>query len=99
MEKSGLRIDILGTSLSIAADEDSAYLESLLNRYRVIIENTQKTTGLSDPLKVAVLTGFLLCDEIEKIKKQGLHGEREGKEAERLTLDLIARIDEALPPV
>jgi cell division protein ZapA (FtsZ GTPase activity inhibitor) len=97
MEKNGLRIDILGTSLSIAADEDSAYLESLLNRYRIVIENTQKTTGLSDPLKVAVLSGFLLCDEIEKIKKQGFLGENEGKEVEKLTLDLIARIDEALP--
>jgi cell division protein ZapA (FtsZ GTPase activity inhibitor) len=97
MEKNGLRIDILGTSLSIAADEDSAYLESLLNRYRIVIENTKKTTGLNEPLKIAVLTGFLLCDEIEKMKSQGLHGENEGKEAERLTLDLIARIDEALP--
>jgi cell division protein ZapA (FtsZ GTPase activity inhibitor) len=97
MEKSGLRIDLLGTCLSIAADEDSAYLESLLNRYRIVIENTQKSTGLTDPLKIAVLTGFLLCDEIEKTKKLGQLGEREGKEAERLTLDLIARIDEVIP--
>ncbi|MDR2072706.1 MAG: cell division protein ZapA [Spirochaetaceae bacterium] len=97
MEKSDLRIDLLGTSLSIAADEDSAYLESLLNRYRIVIENTKKSTGLQDPLKLAILTGFLLCDEIEKIKTQGARGEREAREAEQLTLDLIARIDEALP--
>ncbi|MDR2552432.1 MAG: cell division protein ZapA [Treponema sp.] len=94
MEKSGLRIDLLGTSISIAADEDPVYLESLLNRYRIVIENTQKSTGLQEPLKLALLTGFLLCDEIEKIKKR--EG-REGREAEQLTLDLIARIDEAIP--
>jgi cell division protein ZapA (FtsZ GTPase activity inhibitor) len=97
MEKNDLRIDMLGTSFSIAADEDPAYLEGLLKRYQVVIENTKRVTGLHDPLKVAILTGFLLCDEIEKIKKQGQSGEREGREAERLTLDLIARIDEALP--
>jgi cell division protein ZapA (FtsZ GTPase activity inhibitor) len=94
MEKSSLRIDLLGTSLPIAADEDPAYLESLLSRYRIVIENTQKTTGLKDPLKVALLTGFLLCDEIEKIKRQNSSGEQEGREAEKLTLDLISRIDD-----
>ncbi|MDR0599939.1 MAG: cell division protein ZapA [Treponema sp.] len=94
MEKSGLRIDLLGTSFSIAADEDPVYLDSLLTRYRVILESTQKSTGLQNPLKLAILTGFLLCDEIEKIKKNGA---REGREAEQLTLDLIARIDEIIP--
>jgi cell division protein ZapA (FtsZ GTPase activity inhibitor) len=97
MEKSDLRIDLLGTSLSIAADEDPAYLESLLNRYRIVIENTKKSTNLTDPLKLALLTGFLLCDEIEKMKKQDARGEREAREAEQLTLDLIARIDEVIP--
>jgi cell division protein ZapA (FtsZ GTPase activity inhibitor) len=94
MEKSGLRIDVLGTSLSIAADEDPGYLEKLLSRYRMVIDNTKNFTGLDDPLKVAVLTGFLLCDEIEKIKQQDA---REGREAEQRTLNMIARIDEAIP--
>ncbi|MDR2661660.1 MAG: cell division protein ZapA [Treponema sp.] len=94
MEKSGLRIDVLGTSLSIAADEDPDYLEKLLNRYRMVIENTKNLTGLEDPLQVAILTGFLLCDEIEKIKRQDA---QEGREAEQLTLDMIARIDELIP--
>jgi cell division protein ZapA (FtsZ GTPase activity inhibitor) len=94
MEKSGLCIDVLGTSLSIAADEDPAYLEDLLNRYRKVIENTKISTGLENPLKLAILTGFLLCDEIEKIKRRDA---REDREAEQLTLDMIARIDEAIP--
>ncbi|GHU12743.1 cell division protein ZapA [Spirochaetia bacterium] len=91
MDKNGLQINLLGTSFSIAADEDPVYLENLLERYAAIVENTKKLTGLSDPLKVAILTGFLLCDEIEKIR------EHEGRAAELLTLDLIARIDEVLP--
>jgi mRNA-degrading endonuclease toxin of MazEF toxin-antitoxin module len=90
--KSDLRIDILGISLSIAAEEDVIYLKNLLNNYRLAIENTQKSTGLRDPLKTAILTGFLLCDEIERIRKR----EVRDKEVEQLTLDMIARIDEAL---
>jgi mannose-6-phosphate isomerase len=81
----------LGTSFSISADEDRAYLESLLNYYRIKVENTRKRTGLQDPLKLALVTGFLLCDDIFK----GKAGE-EQDEAERLTLDLISRIDAAL---
>jgi len=92
--KSNLRIDILGTSIYITADEDTTYLESLLNRYRINLENTQKNTGLTDPLKLAVVTGFLLCDEIQKLSKLGETSE--SKEAERLTLDLITRIDDVL---
>ncbi|GHT79552.1 hypothetical protein FACS1894130_08590 [Spirochaetia bacterium] len=99
MPKSDLRIDILGTSFSITADEDSAYLESLLNHYRIKVENTRKKTGLSDPLKLAVVTGFLLCDEAQKAQNGGAPADPEISdldEAERLTLDLITRIDEVL---
>ena len=97
MPKSNLRIDLLGTSFYITADEDYTYLESLLNRYRINIENTQKSTGITDPLKVAVITGFLLCDEVQKIKNMGETSE--SKEAERLTLDLITRIDDVLDKI
>jgi cell division protein ZapA (FtsZ GTPase activity inhibitor) len=87
---SDLRLDLLGTSFSITAGEDPAYLEEILDQYRTAIENTQKNTGLKDPLRTAILTGFLLCDEIHKLRSQ------EGGEAEQLTLNLITRIDEAL---
>jgi cell division protein ZapA (FtsZ GTPase activity inhibitor) len=90
MEKSGLHISMLGTSFDIAADEDTEYLENLLKNYQAIVENNKRVLGINDPLKLAILTGFLLCDEIEKIHKEGAFGEQ-------LTLDLIARIDEALP--
>ena len=94
MEKGSLHFNLLGTSFSIAADEDSAYLKSLLERYRLILERTKESTGVDHPLKLAILTGFLLCDEIEKMKIQEA---REGREAEQRTLDMIARIDEVIP--
>ena len=94
MKKSSLHFKLLGTSFSIAADEDSDYLEDLLSKYKSVLDNTQKATGVNDPLKLAILTGFLLCDEIEKIK---LEKNNEGREAEQRTLNMIARIDEVIP--
>jgi cell division protein ZapA (FtsZ GTPase activity inhibitor) len=95
MEKNNLYIQMLGTSFSIAAEEDAGYLESLLKRYQAVVEDTRKATGLTDALQTAILTGFLLCDEIEKLKAK--FEEQDVRKAEQLTLDLIARIDEVLP--
>jgi cell division protein ZapA (FtsZ GTPase activity inhibitor) len=99
-----LRLDVLGASFSITADEDAVYLESVLNQYRTAVENTQDISGMKDPLKVAILTGFLLCDEINKLRIQaGEERERletrqegEARELEQRTLNLIARIDQVL---
>lgn len=96
MEKSKVKIECLGTSISIAIEEDPAYLENLLNRFKAVIENTQKATNIQDPLKIALLSGFLLCDEIEKLKIEGVPGDKEAKAAEKIALDLIARIDDVL---
>jgi cell division protein ZapA (FtsZ GTPase activity inhibitor) len=91
MPSSSLRIDILGTSFSISAEEDPVYLENLLTRYYMSVENTRKITGLSDPLKLAIMTGFLLCDDIQKSRESA-----ESREAEQIFLDINTRIDEAL---
>jgi mannose-6-phosphate isomerase len=101
MPKNDLRVDLLGTSFTITVDEDAAYLETLLSHYRRVIENTQKTTGSTDPLKTAILAGFLLCDEMEKLRAReasGL-GAFEAMQAEQLTLGLIERIDNFLDTV
>jgi hypothetical protein len=99
MGKGDLHIDILGTSISISADEDARYLGELLDHYRAAIENTQNITGLRDPLKIAILTGYLLCDELRKshaASAKQAAGDPEEREAEQLALELITRIDDAL---
>jgi cell division protein ZapA (FtsZ GTPase activity inhibitor) len=80
-----LLLDILGTSFTIAADEDEAYLQEVLAQYRAAVENTRNISGISDALNVAVLTGFLLCDEINKMH-----------EVEKRTLNIITKLDQAL---
>lgn len=98
MIKSEIRIDLLGASFSLTVDEDPVYLQTLLGRYRAVIENTQKTTGLSDPLKIAILAGFQLCDNLEKLRND-IYGKntRESIEAEKRLLSLIDKIDKTLP--
>ena len=94
-----LYLDILGTSFTITADEDEAYLQKVLSQYREAVENTRSISGINDPLNVAVLTGFLLCDEINKMKIQIKRGSQDNKvsdEVEKRTMNLIARIDQAL---
>lgn len=93
MAKGSLRIDLLGTSFAISADENISYLNGLLEKYRRVVDTAQRATGLQDALKVAIVSGILLCDELEKARSSGTP---EDAEAERLALDLIARIDEAL---
>ena len=98
MSKSEIRIDILGTSFSLSVEEDPVYLQTLLGRYKTLIENTQKTTALEDPLKLAILAGFQLCDELEKMRTHANSGEGvlESMAAENTLLSLIEKIDKVL---
>jgi len=99
-----LLINVLGTSFSITAGEDPAYLEEVLAQYQVAVANTQGISGMKDPLKIAILTGFLLCDEINKLKMQveedqtktALQRQTEAQELNRITRDIIDRLDQAI---
>ena len=98
---SELCLDILGTSFTITADEDESYLQRVLAQYRTAVENTQSISGINEPLNVAILTGFLLCDEVNKTRQQleeefSKKPDSEEREAQERTLRLIANLDNAL---
>jgi cell division protein ZapA (FtsZ GTPase activity inhibitor) len=97
-----LLINVLGASFSITAGEDPAYLDEVLAQYQVALANTQGISGMKDPLKVAILTGFLLCDEINKIKlqiekeqaKADMKRSTEIQELNRIMGNILTRIDQ-----
>jgi len=99
-----LLIDILGTRFSIATGEDPAYLEEVLAQYQIAVANTQGISGMKDPLNIAILTGFLLCDEINKLKLRAEEEQAnaaqkqqtEAQELNRITREIIERIDQAI---
>lgn len=103
MAKGTLQIDFLGASFSISADKSSEYLQTLLMHYKRVASQIAMTTTTKDNLQIAILTGIMLCDELHQIapKKEEqsdieLPEPIELAEAEKLTLNLIQKIDSVL---
>jgi cell division protein ZapA (FtsZ GTPase activity inhibitor) len=92
-----LLIDVLGTKFSITTNEDPAFLDKVLAQYQAAIDNTRNISGMKDPLKISILTGFLLCAEINKLKIQ-IEKEQTDVEQEidRITRNLIDCIDHVM---
>jgi len=102
-----LCLDVLGASFTITVDADEEYLKKVLAQYKTAVKNTQKISGISEPLNVAILTGFMLCDEINKMKqlKDMIEDNAimameeqdvEAKEVEQRTLNVIDALEKAL---
>ncbi|MFI3257540.1 MAG: cell division protein ZapA [Spirochaetales bacterium] len=105
-----LQINILGTSFAIEAKEDNQYLEKLLSYYSTLVSEIETTAHVNDPLKIAILSGIMMCDELYKERKKadefktflesrneaGQGEEKERYEAERITLKMIKNIDRLL---
>ena len=96
---SELCLDILGTKFSITVDEEEDYLQEIFSQYRAAVENTQSISGIKEPLNIAVLTGFLLCDEINRMRlgmEEAQLNKEEFAEAEERARSLISRLDQVL---
>jgi len=98
-----LSFDILGTSFTITADEDEEYLKKVLNQFKTAIKNTQNISGINETLNIAILTGFLLCDEINKLKQQinelkeaQSEADEESAEVEDRAIRVISKLGHAL---
>jgi cell division protein ZapA (FtsZ GTPase activity inhibitor) len=105
-----LCLDILGTSFTITTDAEEVYLKKVLSQYKTAVNNTQNISGIKEPLNIAILTGFLLCDELNKVKQQleelreaqgvttedGSVTNWEEQEVRDRTLRVITKLDQAL---
>jgi len=100
-----LHINTLGTSFTIQANGDDAYLQKLLSYYDRVAEEAQKITSLKTPLQTAILAGIMLCDEVYKEKQNKIALEAgnldpdeilQSNDIERHTLDMIKKIDRVL---
>ncbi len=105
-----LQIDMLGTSFAIKASADDAYLKKLLNYYKEITEQIQRSDSLNSELQVAILAGIMICDELYKEESktsqiEKLLSDKDSKlldnfeytkQVEKLTSDMIKKIDKVL---
>jgi cell division protein ZapA len=97
MEPSRLKVEMLGTSFHIRANEDAAYLRTVLDFLREKVDEVRAEVGPADPIKVALLAALNIIDELFK-EKQKASGGRPGDYAEigRIAERLIERIDRSL---
>ena len=64
--KGHLQIDLLGTSFALEAGEPDDYLKSIYSHYMKVVTDVQQTSGVTEPLKIAIIAGILLSDELSK---------------------------------
>ena len=94
-----LSIEVLGTSFTIRADEDEAYLKRILWYLERKIEETKQRTPIADPIKISILTSFYIIDELLREKTRGGRDgvlDEESEEMERIALRLMSEIDDAI---
>jgi cell division protein ZapA (FtsZ GTPase activity inhibitor) len=84
------RLEILGSSFSIRTGEKAEYLETIQEEYRAIIDEILLIPGRhDDSLKIAILAGFMLTEELHRLRA-------ENPVKENFTSRLIRQLDEAL---
>ena len=100
MAISDFTLDVLGTSFTITVDEDPDYLNEILTQYRAAVENTKELFQIKEPLTAAILTGYMVSEELHRLRKQNegkvVVREDEAREAEALAKNMFARIDKVL---
>ncbi len=96
-----VRITILGTSFTVRADEDPDYLQDVIDFYGNRVREISRSFSQLDPLKIAILTGVLIADDLIKARGGMSAGQPRGtpdqsQEVERITRRLIETLDHTL---
>lgn len=97
MDIETVRVELLGASFAIQTDESKEYVESLIGYLGSKLETVKASSKVDDPLKVALLAGLYLVDELYRERLDTGTGEKSrdldlGAVADRL----ISRIDDSL---
>jgi cell division protein ZapA (FtsZ GTPase activity inhibitor) len=95
MANSPYRIEMLGTAFTIQVDEDEAYIQRVVEYLRAKTAQVERSVSVSDPLKVAILAGVLVVDELLKSRSGGESPDSR-EEAARIAEQLIHQLDDTL---
>ncbi|MBE6348533.1 MAG: cell division protein ZapA [Spirochaetaceae bacterium] len=93
-----LQIDILGTSFALQANEEDEYLNKIYEYYKSIVRQVDSDPKLKDPLKKAIISGIMICDELCKSKQKLEYtnqtiNRQDLDEAEKITLRMIENLN------
>ena len=99
MEKSRLSVNVLGTSFNLEADQNDDYVQSIYNYYLSVLEKAKATSGVDDPLKIAIITGLFLSDEVFKARLEATGTVADPSafvDMETTAMRMIAKIDDVI---
>ena len=57
-------ISLLGTSFKLRAQEDSLHLQRIVDYYSKIVSQVESSVSERDPLKLSILAGIMVIDEL-----------------------------------
>lgn len=90
-------ISLLGTSFKLRAQEDSLHLQRIVDYYSKIVSQVESSVSERDPLKLSILAGIMVIDELFSNNKQSNYTNTdELDEVENITLHLINTINKTL---
>ncbi len=99
MQKSRLSVNVLGTSFALEADQEDAYVQSIYDYYLSVLEKAKETSDVDDPLKIAIIAGLFLSDEVFKARLENTGTLTDPKafvDMETTTMRMIAKINDII---
>ena len=99
MQKSRLSVNVLGTSFDLEADQKDDYVASIYDYYLSVLEKAKETSDVDDPLKIAIIAGLFLSDEVFKARLETTGTVTDPKtfnDIETTTMRMIAKIDDVI---
>ena len=97
MAVSTFRVELLGTSFTVQTDATREHFDKLLGGLSGRFDAIRQATNVHDPLKLAILAGITMADDLERQAENPPVDEAAGEVA-RIAEQLIMRIDESLAP-
>lgn len=99
MQKSRLNVSTLGTSFELEVGEKEDYVDSIYNYYLSILKKAEMTSDVDDPLKVAIIAGLFLTDEVFKARMDAANTTNNPEAfvaMENTAMKIIAKIDDVI---
>lgn len=99
MTKHLAEVDILGSSFTIRSDESAEHMAQLIEHFSSCVDEAKQAMPQADSLRVAILSGLNITDELFKARKEATDTSRGSRAAAQIATHLIGVIDQTLSQV
>ena len=96
MAKHLAEVDILGSSFTIRSDESAEHMAQLIEHFSSRVAEARRVMPQADSLRVAIVSGLNVTDELFKARKEAADTGRDSRAAAQIATRLIGVIDQTL---